>query len=791
MIHWFLHTIGVSDEILTHLGQTSLAFQHPSVLWIGLPLMLPLGWFIYQRQRLNLGGISRRLQNGLTATRIIILLILIFVLSGPYLSLDQSIDKRPILAYFLDDSQSMALPAGPFEDESEIQRISETLGYAKTDAETRKAVNRLSRAKLAGDVLEAKREQLITSLADKYDLRFYQLADHLERLPTAGPAWTLPESKTKGASTRLGDGIAQLIEEAAGREIAGIVLMSDGQNNAGLSPAEAVRAAREVSAPIFSVPCGSEAPVRDLSVADLFAPDLVSVGDTVHVSATIALQGYQETAVEVLLLDGTEKTPLSRKELLLRNTEPQTVDLTFEAKRPGPRTLTVKAIPKAGLPDNLAENDSDSVVVRVSDEKLRVLYVEGPPRWQFRFLKNAMRRDHGLGGMQGQTPDIILENEARRQPNGAASSLPKTLEELAKYHTVILGDVSPQMIGPKFVNMLAEAVRDRGVGLIVAAGPLSMPGRYDATLTDLLPVRMRRTTSGMDAPVYKPFRLEVSPSGAIHDTMRLYDDPERNNAVWTNMPLFYWCAAVERPSAGATVLAWNPSLNTRYGKMPLVVHHYAGQGKVFFVGSDSTWGWRQNVGDRFFYKLWGQAIRFVARRNDADQKKKSWLEVRPLRAQPGEQVAIELFALGPDGTPRQDAKMPLLLSFGDRERTIELTAAHNGQGRYTGEFLAEKAGLYRMTFDPGKDEKTVEAQIQVADSTAELRRPNVNMPVLRQLGKIVPLDKLTTIPDQLKGEVKHSDVHRESSIWDNWFVLLLLVTVYCVDIALRRLSGLS
>ena len=70
-----------------------------------------------------------------------------------------------------------------------------------------------------------------------------------------------------------------------------------------------------------------------------------------------------------------------------------------------------------------------------------------------------------LGGLAGETPDIVLENEARRLPAGAPSPLPKTLDELAKYHTVILGDVSPQLIGPQFVEMLAEAVRERGRGI--------------------------------------------------------------------------------------------------------------------------------------------------------------------------------------------------------------------------------------------------------------------------------------------------------------------------------------
>ena len=96
-----------------------------------------------------------------------------------------------------------------------------------------------------------------------------------------------------------------------------------------------------------------------------------------------------------------------------------------------------------------------------------------------------------------------------------------------------------------------------------------------------------------------------------------------------------------------------------------------------------------------------------------------------------------------------------------------------------------------MAFDPGQDSKPIEAQIQVANATTELRRPNINMPVLRQLGKVVAIDQLATIPKQLQGEVKWIDVHREASIWDNWLVLLLLVVVYCVDIGLRRMAGLS
>src|SRR5205814_443776 len=136
--------------------------------------------------------------------------------------------------------------------------------------------------------------------------------------------------------------------------------------------------------------------------------------------------------------------------------------------------------------------------VRVSEEKLKVLFVEGLPRWDFRFLKNAMRRDNGLGGRSSPEPDIRLEAEWRRgTPEQKIAALPRTLEHLAEYHTVILGDVSPAMLGDSFIKLLDQAVREKGLGLVVEAGPLSMPHRYGDTLHDLLPVRLKRGLAGM------------------------------------------------------------------------------------------------------------------------------------------------------------------------------------------------------------------------------------------------------------------------------------------------------
>ena len=357
-----------------------------------------------------------------------------------------------------------------------------------------------------------------------------------------------------------------------------------------------------------------------------------------------------------------------------------------------------------------------------------------------------------------------------------------------------MGDASPRILRPEFLDLLAKAVREKGVGLIVQAGPLAMPHAFDNRLHDLLPVKLRQKSAGLEA-VHTPFRLEVTPDGATHEAMRFYDDPHRNQNVWSNMPPYYWCAAVERAAAGAAVLARNPSVPTDYGKLPLVAHHFAGQGRVLLVGTDSTWLWRQNVGDRFFYKFWGQAIRFVARRDQAGSKK-SWIEVRPIRAQPGEQAQIELMAFTSDGSPRTERTLSVQVLGGGSTKAVELAADPATKGRYAGKFAVAAAGEYRVTYQPGAGAEPAEAKIRVTAAAEELRHPNVNRPALELMasasgGRLVELPDLASIPEQIKGETKHTLQHREATLWDNWLMLALVMGIYSLDVGLRRLTGLS
>lgn len=789
-----LRVLGLDDGFRENLSDVSLAFQNPLALYVGGALVVPVGLWVYLRQRANLAGAPRPVRLALTATRVIVLALLVLMLSGPYAKLELKSERKPVVAVLIDHSRSMGLDAGPFP-EGEARRLARAAGYrvpdGPLDLDLRREFDRKTRLRLAQSVLVARQADFLVPLRAKYDVQVYAFGRDARplALDLQKPEFTDAHTPTEPGS-HPGTAVAFALSEAAGRPVAGIVLMSDGEATGGRPLADAARTAGQARAPLFAVPVGTSARLKDVAIVDTSTSGQVAVGDTARVGVTLESQGYDARPVQVLLKDAADGKVLDTKELTLLGREQQLVELSFKPTEAGPRHVVVEV---PALPDeDLRMNNSDVGLIRVTDERLRVLHLEGPARWDYRFLRNAMQRDSGLGGRLGKTPDTVLEAEWRRLPeSGRASLLPRTLDEIAQYHTIVIGDVSARMLTPALAELIDKAVRERGVGLIVQGGPLAMPHAADPKLVGLLPTVLGGGR-GVFANAARPFRLELTPDGALSDAMRLHDDAGRNGNTWNGMLPFQWCVAAARLQPGAQALAVNATLENGYGKVPVVATHFAGRGRVMLVGTDSTWLWRRHVADRFFYKFWGQSLRHVARRDEV-ARRKSWLEVTPLRVQPGEEARLELFAVKSDGSPVTDPSVTAQVTGGGEPAAVTLTADPNAPGRFVGTFRPAKEGDYRVLAEAGG---RAEARLRAQPAPEEFRYPNVNRDALRQAaaesgGKLVELHELATVPPLLKGEAAVTARSRQKTVWDNWLFLGLLVLVYSFDVGLRRLAGLS
>lgn len=816
MLESLLRSIGVADEMVENISDAHVAFQRP--LWLyALLLLIPAAWFIYTRQRSNLATVRRGFRIALTVTRVFVLAMLILVLASPVLRLTEEINKKPILAVVFDASQSMQLPAGPFASDEERLAVAKAAGLAvgddgTMDAEIRSTINGYGRVQLAQEAVEVARAAVFDKLAEKYDVQYFAFARRLEpiELKSDGGGGTGSEadagiSVSQPNASYLGDAVLAVLDRAAGQRVSGILLFSDGQNTGGASPADAAAAARSYrrdGAPVYAVPVGSTADIQDVAIIDVYTSGLVAKKDTVRVHATIEAHGFdgQATKVELVAHSREGETVLATKELVLSGTEQQQVELTFVAEESGPQYLEVRVPEHPSESQQLRANNHDVAYVRVSEKKLKVLLVDGRPRWDFRFLKNALRRDNGVAGrLSTEDPEVVVETEWRRQPEAEqVKALPATIEEISEYDVIILGDVSPELLTREREDLLIRAVQEHGVGLIVEAGPEYMPHAYGADFQELLPVVVKEGVAGREAKVFEPFRMEVSASGSVHEAMRLYEDIGRNQVVWSRMPEYYWCAAVERPAAGAEVLAWNPSVRLAQGKLPLISWHLAGEGKVMFIATDSTWLWRRTVGDRFFYKFWGQSLRSMAPRDESGGAK-SFIEVRPVRVQPGEEATIELTAFADaEGKPREEPELVVAINGPGGSESIKLQLDPRQMGRYRGSFLPSEAGKHAVSYTPpsGDPEQGAEALLNVMIAPEEFRQPQLNRATLEGLaqatgGSLIPLDQLGSLERKLTGKTLTTKRQDQATIWDNWLVLVILVLVYSIDVGIRRLMGLS
>ena len=833
--------LGIGHDLASRIDRVEWHWARPDLLVAGLLLLVPVGWWIVRRHRERMPWLSRRARRALDVCRIAMLALLVFVMAGPTLRLEERVEEKPVVALVLDISDSMRLPVGPLP-KSAIAAVATAAGIEPPpetdDAGTTALVERiggLSRAELARQVLASQAETTLRQLGDGFELRRYEVARRPRRVrDAAGAAGTTssgsvsagnvspgmassgtassgngPPGQSPGGvaagdeafDTSLGAAVEMAMDDASGRRLAGIVLVTDGRSTAGIDPLEAVRRAADASggeprAPVLAVPVGSPAPPVDVAVAAVLAAPVVALGDSVAIGAAIESAGMAGRGVTVELRDADGRVVESRPVTLKDGR--QQVAFTWKAAAAGSSLITVAVPPEAD--EATGENNAATVAVEVSDRRAKVLVVDHAARWDFRFIDHAIQRDTGF------EPRMILTGslDSAAAGQGNAAGLPADVDAWAAYDLVVLGDLPAGILDEARQRALVEAVSTRGTGVVFQPGGRHLPREYEAApLAGLFPVevdwRAGNGSATVEAAGFKPLAMRVTARGAMHPAFALGDDAARNRAQWSTMPPFFRAAAATGPKPSATVLAEVESPVAR-GTIPLVAEAPLGSGRVAWIGTDETFRWRRNVGDQLFWRFWGQALRSVARREDRPADA-AWLAASPGRLEPGSAVLVELNVpeaaarKGPTAAASRTVSLERSGAGGQATTALELAPAGR-PGLYAGTFTPDQPGRIVVRHTPAAGAAPLVAECVVAEPTRERARPAVDRESLRALadvsgGAVVEIGDFSTIPYKLESSSVEAKLALEDEVWDTWPVLLLLVGLYCVDIAIRRFSGSS
>jgi uncharacterized membrane protein len=580
--------------------------------------------------------------------------------------------------------------------------------------------------------------RLLPRLARRFDLAAFEFGQGLTELVESNQFDWVSQLSTNSAATAIGDAVREAIGRKRGQPLAGVLLVTDGANNAGASPREAAVLAGQEGVPLFVYGLGRSAP-PDIAVQGMFAQELAFVDDQVPVLVRVRATGMAGRTARVALLLGDQ--PVDQQDVTITGDSEQVVALNFTPKDKG--EFDLRAVIAPFTDEIVRDNNDRRQRLRVIDAKIKVLLVEQSPRWEWRYLQALLLRDRRV-----KLKCVLLEGDpaiTAGEESPYLTEFPKIKEELLGYDLIILGDVDPKTFSSEQLGHLGRFVSDFGGSLLMVAGKRYSPYAYRKTVIErMLPVEFEGAGSeGVgDGLANTPIKLELTSDGKVSQMLQLSDSMEENLARWSALPPVYWVCRVSRakPAAEVLLVDADPAKASRSGKMPVVASQQYGMGRVMFVGTDNTWRWRKNVGDTYYVTLWGQMVQRLALTHLLGGAKRTQLSASRQNYFMGERVTVYARLYTASFEPVTE---PVIRGyFANRtapgagrgaETEVLLRPVPDQPGAYRGEFVAPIPGNYKLYLERDQD---TQLDFNVLAPRFELGDTALNEPLLKELAQL-------------------------------------------------------
>ncbi len=619
-----------------------------------------------------------------------------------------------------------------------------------------------------------------TAMADEIDLSVFAFGETVAAEEGAS-------FRASGPATAIGTALESVQGQTRTGRLAGVILFSDGCQNAGPSPLASAEGLAAESIRIDAVAIGSDVPgagLRDVDLRALYTPNRVSAG--MELAAEVDLSCLAAAGARIELeceLEGAGRTSVTVQVDTARFARRIALP-AIRTRGKGKKKLTVRAT-RLGS-EVTFENNVIETEVQIVKDRTMVLVVEGSLRWETKFLLRS------LAG----TPLLEVQPVYGPGPREAALlSDPATLED---FDVVILGDVPAGRLPEKFLAGLREAsLEGRGVLFLGGEAAYSAGGYGQGPLEGMLPIRL---AAGKDR-VEDEARALPTDEGLTHFACRLEDGLAANRAAWERLPPL---VGRHRPGGikpGASVLVAGA------GEPVLVVQRY-GEGRTAAFLTDSTWRWCFSEKDTagFHRRFWRQLVLWLAARDEADEGS-VWLGLDPNRSifDVGDAMALLVQVFDGRGESIDNARVEVEVSAPEGGEPLARRLVYSrGEGRSEGAYRAPYSpsapGEYRVTArawrgseEVGKDERAFRVRAPAGELDDLVARPELLAEIATVAGgRCVPLSQARSILEEARVRARGVSITRHSLVplWSNGWVLFLFVGLLVAEWALRKKHGL-
>ena len=764
-------------------------------------------------------GRTRAVRITLGTIRGLLLAFVLFLLNNPVLTLGQSRTEPSVLALMVDGSVSMRVRDVDPNDTSE---------------------NSPTRLQAAIELLNGKDQALLKELGKKHQLRLYQFDKDARPLGvTAGEGKTvegggdpkqpaevridpsvvkaIADMTPDGQNTQVVRSLMTVLDELQGQRLAGVVLISDGRETPAAAQPEVFKALQNYGVKIYPVAVGSDRAPTNIDLQAISVQDSAFKDDIVNFKMTVRGSGYESgKQVKLTLRDRKTGAPLrtadgrpAERVVTLDGDKPTEEEILFKPDREGPLDVVAEAEKQPGEldPDDNARTASISIL----DAKVSVLYVDGYPRWEYRYIKNEMIRDRSVlisCLLTSADPSFAQEGDpASEKFPGPVRRFPESIEELMSYDVVLFGDVDPRQFTDSQLQLISDFVSKKGGGFGMIAGPRWSPAAYKNTALDaLLPVNISQVQaeSAADATsvITEGFRPVPTKEGWNSSIFRFFPDRTENERYVKDdlQPVFWYSHGITTKPGVGEVYAEHPSAVAPDGrKAPILVLGRFGAGRTLYSAIDDSWRWRFYTGESVFDTYWVQQLRYLARSKKLGQRRLTFDANRKVY-ELGDQVRLRLRVLDPVLLQQLPGEIRVEVSDenGQPLRTERLQRQEGAGGEvYETSFTADRLGQFRVKLPPFTGEAAAQEQdFRVEVPRLELAQPQVDRTLVTRvasdtLGQSVNYqDAREKLPQLIPSAAKVIPVTTSEPLWDAPLAMWIFVLLLTGEWVLRKMFGM-
>lgn len=614
----------------------------------------------------------------------------------------------------------------------------------------------------------------LEDIANIYTILPYGFADNANTMDAFS---VLPEP---GTATNLGQSVLQTLRQATGASLGAVILISDGADNSGaISQAELSEIA-SFGVPIHSVGIGRESIPEDLELSEVLLPEKALPGTTL--SARVAIRHDQGGNARIKVYDGD--TFLTTQDIVLRNDQNMTLAFVdIEVPEPGQLDLRFTLDP-INNESNLA-NNTRARVVDVEESRYKVLYVEGEPRWEYKFMQRALNDDPSI---QLSTLLKVTPNKYYRQgiesPEQLENGFPTERAELFNYDALIIGSLNAAELTSEQHAMIRDFVSNRGGSLMMLAGlnGLGLGGWGETVVNEILPSRLSAENAEfvrVKAPV------TLTDSGRLAPMLQFSDSESENERLWSELPEVADHQQLGPLRPAATTLL---GINVEGRIQPLLVTQPYGKGQSYILATGGTWRWQMSlpVADMRHETFWRQLTRGLVANS-----------LRPFelssRVQ-NEEISVRAQVRDPDAEENQGLAISAVVSSQNNDVvSLDLQPVPGQPGVYEASFAPNQTGLYSIEAISRVGENLVSSTTTAVryDEGQEIFNVRQNRPLLERISQVTGGQywnpgQWDEIPEAISYSTAGITEQQISYLWDVPFFFLLLILLKTAEWLLRR-----